>query len=554
MLLHFEGDDVVCIGQAAHSWISGQLARQWGNDAVAPPEPLAEVCLGAEQHDIGMAEWDRRPELNPETGYPVAFLELPLATHIALWTEAPEKILSQSPYAALLVSMHGHALFNEAQADAGDRALPARAGGASRPTCSSASARTRRGARRNQQLVWALDYLALVGLIPRVGAAGQPGRRLQHPRRGRRRAPRHRRPVAVRRATRSPSPTRAAASTEPSATEPELHARLAAAPWVDVRSPGSRIAVIDSRVNQPEGNVTCLKVAVVGSGAIACGLASVAAAKLGEAVLVARSEESAERARAQATKAIEKARGRPEPPDRHDRPRRARRPHLRRRGDRRGPRPQGRAARPRSARELDEPTRCSPAPRPRCRSRTSPRPAAAPEHFAALHVFNPVAAHGAHRARLPRRRHRRRPRSARARCARRSARPASRWPTSPASSSTACCSRTSSTPSRVMEEQGLDARGRRHLHEARRRPPDGPARAAGLRRPRRLIAIGEQVGVEIPQGRARPARRRASSAASRARASTLLARVDALEAGRDCRSDTPSSHPLQRSFAAGSLP
>src|SRR4051794_7079449 len=39
------------------------------------------------------------------------------------------------------------------------------------------------------------------------------------------------------------------------------------------------------------------KVAVVGSGAIACGLAAVAAAKLGEALLVARSEESAERAR-----------------------------------------------------------------------------------------------------------------------------------------------------------------------------------------------------------------------------------------------------------------
>lgn len=111
MLLHFEGDGVVCIGQAAHSWISGRLAREWGNDAVRPPEPLAEVCLGAEQHDIGMADWDRRPELDLQTGYPVGFLDLPLATHIALWTEAPEKILSQSPYAAILVSTHGHALF-----------------------------------------------------------------------------------------------------------------------------------------------------------------------------------------------------------------------------------------------------------------------------------------------------------------------------------------------------------------------------------------------------------------------------------------------------------
>jgi 3-hydroxybutyryl-CoA dehydrogenase len=49
----------------------------------------------------------------------------------------------------------------------------------------------------------------------------------------------------------------------------------------------------------------------VGSGAIACGLASVAATKLGEAVLVARSEESAERARAQTAKTIERLEGDP---------------------------------------------------------------------------------------------------------------------------------------------------------------------------------------------------------------------------------------------------
>ncbi len=46
------------------------------------------------------------------------------------------------------------------------------------------------------------------------------------------------------------------------------------------------------------------KVAVVGSGAIACGVAVVAASKLGEAVLVARSEESAERGRASTAKTL----------------------------------------------------------------------------------------------------------------------------------------------------------------------------------------------------------------------------------------------------------
>jgi 3-hydroxybutyryl-CoA dehydrogenase len=48
------------------------------------------------------------------------------------------------------------------------------------------------------------------------------------------------------------------------------------------------------------------KVAIVGSGAIACGLAAVAAAKLGEAVLVARSDESADRARRGTAKHLER--------------------------------------------------------------------------------------------------------------------------------------------------------------------------------------------------------------------------------------------------------
>ncbi len=232
MLLHFDGDGVVCIGQAAHSWISGQLAREWGNDAFAPPEPLAELCLGAEQHDIGMADWDRRPQLDTGTGYPVGFLDLHLTTHLALWTEAPEKILSQSPYAAILVSKHGHALFSKrrptpeierylAEQEALQDDLIERIGADPDQT------------RVNQQLVWVLDHLALVGLIPEW--APQDNRVGDHTV--------HVDVAGERHVTVDPWPFRRDAITlnypgrrltEPSATEPELHARLAAAPWVDV--------------------------------------------------------------------------------------------------------------------------------------------------------------------------------------------------------------------------------------------------------------------------------------------------------------------------------
>ena len=50
-------------------------------------------------------------------------MEMPLPTHLDLWSKAPDKVLTQSPYAALLVSMHGHALY--ARRDGAWRHAPA---------------------------------------------------------------------------------------------------------------------------------------------------------------------------------------------------------------------------------------------------------------------------------------------------------------------------------------------------------------------------------------------------------------------------------------------
>jgi hypothetical protein len=111
VILRPDGDAVLAIGQASHAWLSGQLARAWGNGHFAAPAPFEEVCLGALQHDIGMADWDLRPERHPANGLPRQFFELDRPTHLALWTAAPTRILSQSRYAALLVSLHGTGLY-----------------------------------------------------------------------------------------------------------------------------------------------------------------------------------------------------------------------------------------------------------------------------------------------------------------------------------------------------------------------------------------------------------------------------------------------------------
>jgi hypothetical protein len=167
VLLREDGEDVIVIGQASHAWVSGQLARAWGNEAFPPPAPREEVCLAATQHDVGMMEWDRRPALDPRTRLPHSFMEMPLDVHLALWSAAPHKVLSQSTYAALLVSMHGTALYARRDLDqleperarqircylADQRALQARL--AARLNTDPEQVR------RNQRLIWTWDSMSL---------------------------------------------------------------------------------------------------------------------------------------------------------------------------------------------------------------------------------------------------------------------------------------------------------------------------------------------------------------------------------------------------------
>jgi hypothetical protein len=101
-------DDLV-ITQPAHAWLSGQLACAWG-DALSPREA---VCLAAGQHDVGWVERDLDPLLNESTGRPRAFTEMPPHEHLAIWGAAPRRMLAQSRYAALLVSLHGTTLYGE---------------------------------------------------------------------------------------------------------------------------------------------------------------------------------------------------------------------------------------------------------------------------------------------------------------------------------------------------------------------------------------------------------------------------------------------------------
>jgi hypothetical protein len=179
VVLRHDPRGVLAIGQPAHAWLCGQLARAWGNERFGDVHPLEEVALGAEQHDVGMAELDLDPPLDPETGLPRSFMDLELEVHLELWRRGPARLVSQSPYAALLAAIHGRRLYE--RRDLGrmppERARRIRAFleesrafedsllGALRHDPLTESQATPQLVSRNSQLVWTWDLVSLALLL-----------------------------------------------------------------------------------------------------------------------------------------------------------------------------------------------------------------------------------------------------------------------------------------------------------------------------------------------------------------------------------------------------
>lgn len=167
MLLRQDDQGVLAIGQPSHAWLCGQLAGAWGNGRFGAVDPQDEVRTAAEQHDAGWRNLDLQPTYHPETGLPRSFLEMPLEVHLGLWTEGPRSLLSQSRYAALLVSLHGWRLYERRDLEqlpsedaeairsflVEQRAFQARIRASLNPDPAQVE--------RNSLLIWTWDYLSL---------------------------------------------------------------------------------------------------------------------------------------------------------------------------------------------------------------------------------------------------------------------------------------------------------------------------------------------------------------------------------------------------------
>lgn len=116
MIVQDQGEQLLLIRQTDHAFLAGFLAKEWGNEEFARPEPFGSFCLAAAEHDNGWTEEELQPGIDARTRLPYSFMSIPAKEHIELYQRGIERLVKADHYAALLVTMHVAMLYDKARA------------------------------------------------------------------------------------------------------------------------------------------------------------------------------------------------------------------------------------------------------------------------------------------------------------------------------------------------------------------------------------------------------------------------------------------------------
>jgi hypothetical protein len=98
------------VSQVEHARLSAEMARAWGS-AECPPLDFADEMLPAiYRHDDGWAEWEQHPGVDPASGRPLNFTEMPLGESLEIWERSIAAAAQFGPLAGYVVSGHFVAL------------------------------------------------------------------------------------------------------------------------------------------------------------------------------------------------------------------------------------------------------------------------------------------------------------------------------------------------------------------------------------------------------------------------------------------------------------
>lgn len=104
---------LLVVRQTDHMTVSGRLADAWGNDRFARPEPFGPLALAAAEHDVGWAEWEATPKVDPATRRPYQFTDMPVEEHLNFYQRGVSAVAAKDAHAGLLVNLHCQGFHNQ---------------------------------------------------------------------------------------------------------------------------------------------------------------------------------------------------------------------------------------------------------------------------------------------------------------------------------------------------------------------------------------------------------------------------------------------------------
>ncbi|WP_025026011.1 DUF3891 family protein [Caldalkalibacillus mannanilyticus] len=107
MIVRETKDSFILIKQHDHAQISGQLAENWNEDL---SDTKKDLLFAIYQHDRGWIDLDDTPFWNDQNKSPYSFLDFPFTTKVVHYKHGIDQIEAESPYAALICSLHYHSI------------------------------------------------------------------------------------------------------------------------------------------------------------------------------------------------------------------------------------------------------------------------------------------------------------------------------------------------------------------------------------------------------------------------------------------------------------
>jgi hypothetical protein len=109
-ITNVDGTEIwLLISQVEHARVSGELARHWRE------EFSHDVLNAIAHHDDGWAAWEASPKMNPASGAPFSFLEMPLPAALVIWDHSIAAGGEYGPLAAYIVAGHFYNLLSNSE-------------------------------------------------------------------------------------------------------------------------------------------------------------------------------------------------------------------------------------------------------------------------------------------------------------------------------------------------------------------------------------------------------------------------------------------------------